>query len=306
MKRPRFLLSLVTADNDFQREQAAAAHHAAKKFDADVQVIYSDSDAIQQSEQLLTIIQEPNSRPDGIIVQPAGGTSLPQVARAAASCGIGWVIINREAEYVAEFRAQYKVPVCSVSSDQIEIGRIQGRQVAALLPEGGLALYIQGPATSPAVRQRTVGMTETKPINVLTKVIKTANWTSDAGYRTMNSWLRLTTSRDEGIDLIVAQSESLVLGARKAMQERTGPEWEKWSRLPLLGVDGLPQGGQKWVRDGLLAATVVVPPNAGVALEILVKAFQTGIQPAENTVIAPTSYPAIGSLLATGIAAKVG
>src|SRR5882672_1178167 len=305
MKRSRFLLSLVTADNEFQREQAAAGHQAAKQFDAEVQVIYSDSDAIQQSEQLLTIIQEPNSRPDGIIVQPAGGTTLPQVARAAASAGIGWVILNREAEYVQEFRTTYKVPVCSVSSDQVEIGRIQGRQVAALLPEGGLALHIQGPAANPAVRQRTHGLTETKPANVLTKIIKTANWTSDAGYRAMSSWLRLSTSRGESIDLIVAQGESLVLGARKAMQEQSGADWDKWSRLPLLGVDGLPQGGQKWVRDGMLAATVVVPPNAGVALEILMKAIQTGIQPPENTLIAPVSYPPIASLAARN-AAKVG
>jgi ABC-type sugar transport system substrate-binding protein len=306
MKRPRFLLSLVTSDNEFQREQAAAAHQAAKPFDAEVQVIYSDSDAIQQSEQLLTIIQEPNSRPDGIIVQPAGGTSLPQVARAAAACGMGWVILNREAEYIAEIRATYKVPVCSVSSDQTAIGRIQGRQVAALLPEGGLALYIQGPTANPAVRQRTVGMSETKPASVLTKVIKTANWTSDAGYRAMSSWLRLSTSHDESVDLIVAQGEALVLGARKALQEQAGAEWEKWSHVPLLGVDGLPQGGQRWVRDGLLAATVVVPPNAGVALEILIKAIQTGIQPPENTLIAPLSYPPIASLLAMKSAIKAG
>ena len=96
---------------------------------------------------------------------------------------------------------------------------------------------------------------------------------------------------------MVAQSESLVLGARKALQEQTGEEWAKWSRLPLLGVDGLPQGGQKWVRDGLLAATVIVPTNAGVALEILTKAIQTGIQPPENTLLAPSSYPPIASLV---------
>ncbi len=306
MKKPRFLLSLVTADNEFQREQAAAAQQAAKPFDAEVQVIYSDSDAIQQSEQLLTIIQAPNSRPDGIIVQPAGGTSLPQVARAAASCGMGWVVLNREAEYIDEFRATYKIPIFSVSSDQTEIGRIQGRQVAMLLPEGGVALYIHGPTTSPAVRQRTVGMSETKPVNVSTKVIKAANWTADAGYRAMSSWLRLSTSRDESFDLIVAQGESLVMGARKALQEKIGSEWEKWSRIPLLGVDGLPHGGQKWVRDGLLAATVIVPPNAGVALEILVKAMQTGVQPPENTLIAPLSYPAISSLAPVKAVAKVG
>jgi len=248
----------------------------------------------------LEMIHGRGSRPDAIIVQPAGGTSLPQVARAAVASGIGWVVLNREADYITEFRSTYQVPICSVSSDQAAIGRIQGQQMAALLPEGGLALYIQGPTTSPAVRERTFGMSETKPANVVTKIIKTSNWTSDAGYRAIGSWLRLSTSRNESIDLIAAQGEALAMGARKALHEQSGGAagWEKWSHVPFIGVDGLPQGGQKWVRDGLLAATVIVPPNAGVALEILITAMQTGVQPPENTFTVSLSYPQIAALTA--------
>src|SRR5258707_11389910 len=100
MKKPSVLLSLVTADNDFQLEQAAAAHQAARQFDAEIQVIYADSDAIQQGEQLLEVIHGRGSRPDAIIVQPAGGTGLPQVARTTVDNGIGWGGLKPEAGFI--------------------------------------------------------------------------------------------------------------------------------------------------------------------------------------------------------------
>jgi ribose transport system substrate-binding protein len=296
MKRPNVLLSLATADDDFQVEQAEAAKQAARQLNADVQVLYADSDAIYQGEQLLEVIQARGAHPDGIIVQPASGTGLPQIARSAAASGISWIVLNRQADYIAEFRSRYHVPICSVSADQAAIGRIQGQQLTALLPEGGRVLYIQGPITNPAAREQTFGMSETKPANLAIKIIKAPNWTSMAGYRAISSWLRLPNSHRESIDLIAAQGEALIMGAQKALHERSGAEWAKWSQVPLIGVDGLPHGGQKWVRDGLLAATVVVPPNAGVALELLVKAMQTGMQPPENTFMVPTSYPPIEAL----------
>src|SRR5260370_33116717 len=100
MKKPSVLLSLVTADNDFQLEQAAAAHQAARQFDAEIQVIYADSDAIQQGEQLLEVIHGRGSRPDAIIVQPAGGTGLPQVARTAVARAICWWVLNPDAAFM--------------------------------------------------------------------------------------------------------------------------------------------------------------------------------------------------------------
>ena len=55
----------------------------------------------------MTAIQSSSiPRPDAILFEPAGSTALPQVARAAAAAGIGWVILNREADYVNDLRRQ--------------------------------------------------------------------------------------------------------------------------------------------------------------------------------------------------------
>src|SRR2546429_124399 len=111
MKKLRFLVSLTTDDNDYQIEQAQSAEDAARKFGVELQVIYADNDAITQSTQLLKAIQaEESHRPNAIVFEPVGGTALPQVARAAASAGIGWAILNRDANYVPELRKSSPAP----------------------------------------------------------------------------------------------------------------------------------------------------------------------------------------------------
>ena len=153
MKKLKVVLSLTTRDNDYQIEQAAAAQEMADRLNLDLELLYAENDAILQSQQLLNIIQS-NSvpHPDGMIFEPVGGTAMPQVARACAAAGIAWVVLNREVDYISDLRRNYKVPIFSISSDHEEIGRIQGRQVAALLPNGGSVLLIQGPAENLAAK----------------------------------------------------------------------------------------------------------------------------------------------------------
>jgi ABC-type sugar transport system substrate-binding protein len=300
MKKPNFLVSLTTKDNDYQIEQAASAEDSARRLGAELRIIYAENDAITQSQQLLKIIQSTSqgSRPDAIIFEPAGSTGLPQVAKAAASAGIGWVILNREAEYIPELRSAHKVPVFSITSDHREIGRIQGRQAGALLPNGGSILYIQGPSGSDAAQQRTEGMQETKPKNVLARMLR-AQWTEASSHQAVSAWLRLSTSRELAMDAIVAQDDSMAMGARKALQEITDlHQRDRWLSLPFTGCDGMPKTGQAWVRGGTLAATVIVPPNAGLALEMLTKAMHTGALPAERTFTDVRSYPPLGDLSA--------
>src|ERR1700675_2322057 len=146
MRKLKFLVSLTTSDNDYQIEQALSAEQAAKKLGAQLSIVYADNDAINQSTQILKAIQAaPDDRPDAIIFEPVGGTALPQVARAATSSGIGWAVLNRDANYITELRSSSTAPIFGVSSDHLEIGRIQGRQFAAMLPHGGSILHIQGP-----------------------------------------------------------------------------------------------------------------------------------------------------------------
>jgi hypothetical protein len=66
--------------------------------------------------------------------------------------------------------------------------------------------------------------------------------------------------------------------------------------LPFTGCDGLPKTGQVWVKDGTLAATIFVPPNAGQAIEMLVGAMQQKKPTVERALIEPVSIPALAEL----------
>jgi ribose transport system substrate-binding protein len=299
MKKLSFVVSLTNNDNDYQVEQAAVAEDAARRLGIDLQILHAENDAIVQSQQLLKAIQSnAGSRPDGIIFEPVGGTGFPQVARAAAAAGIGWVILNRDADYINDLRKTYKVPLFAITSNHEEVGRIQGRQMVALLPRGGSVLYIQGPSESSAAKQRTAGMYETKPANVQLKLLK-GNWTEASAYKAVSSWLRLSTSQQSPVNLIATQDDGMALGARKAFQDITDTaSRDRWLGLPYIGCDGMPKTGQTWVKRGLLAATIIIPANADKALDMLVHAIETGAMPLERTMTVPLSFPALDILAA--------
>jgi ribose transport system substrate-binding protein len=296
MKKLRFLISLTTDDNDYQIEQAQSAEQAARNLGVELQILYANNDAITQSTQILKAVQSvENLRPDAIVFEPVGGTALPQVARAAVSAGIGWAVLNREASYIPELRKFSTAPVFVVTSDHVEIGRIQGRQFAALLPKGGGLLYIQGPTENSAAKERTLGMHETKPSNIHVTLLK-GQWTEESSQRSVRSWLKLTTSQKAAIDLIGAQDDSMAIGARKAFQELSEAEQERWLKLPFTGCDGLPKTGQAWVRSGILAATIYVPPNTGQAIAMLVQAIQQKKPQPERALTIAASIPPLQEL----------
>jgi ribose transport system substrate-binding protein len=297
MKRLRILVSLTTNDNDYQIEQAKAAEESARSLGIDLQIVYSDNDSVTQSTQLLNAVQvAPQLRPDAIVFEPVGATALPQVARAAAAANVAWVVLNREASYVSDLRRQFKVPIFCVSNDHVEIGRIQGRQFAALLPKGGSVLYVQGPSENSAAKERTQGMLATKPANIQVTTLK-GQWTEESATRSVRSWLQLSTSKKAVFDLVAAQDDSMAVGARKAFQELgNSPERDRWLKLPFTGCDGLPKTGQAWVRSGLLTATVLAPPNTGQAMEMIVQALTKNREQPEVALTAPSSIPPLAEL----------
>jgi ribose transport system substrate-binding protein len=296
MTKLNVLVSLITSDNDFQREQAASAEDAARRLDAKIQIVYAGNDAVNQTQQLLKVIQGSTQRPDAILVEPVG-TGMPQVAGAAAAAGIGWGVLNREVDYVARLRETSRAPIFAVTTDQEEVGRIQGRQFAVFLKEGGGVLYIEGPSAGEVARLRASGMHSTKPANVNPKVLR-GDWTEASGYRTVKSWLSLSTSQHLDIRVIGCQNDAMAIGARRAFEEVPESQARKdWLSLPFTGCDGVPKTGQEWVRRGLLAATVVTPPTMGLAFEIMTKAIRSGVQPPPRTLSQPSSYPALEEII---------
>ena len=295
MEKLRVLVSLITEDNDFQLEQAAAAQSAAIRLNASVEIIYANNDAVQQTQQILRYVQEPSKRPDAILVEPVG-TGMPQVAKASVSAGIAWAVINAGVDYLAELRQHAMVPVFSVLSDHEEIGKIQGQQIGAILGETGCVLCIEGPAVRDVARLRSKGMMSTKPARITVKTLK-GDWTQQSGHHAIKSWLSLSTSREMRVDMIACQNDDMAMGARRAFEELTDTnQRDRWLQVPITGCDGVPKTGQAWVQKKRLAATVLSPPLVGHAMELLANARKTGGQPPERTLIAPSSFPAIADI----------
>jgi ribose transport system substrate-binding protein len=297
MAKLRFLVSLMTNDNDYQIEQAHSAEDTARKLGIDAQILFAENDAITQSTQILRAIQVPEKdRPDAIIFEPVGATALPQVARAAINAGVAWGVLNREASYIPEIRPTAKVPVFSVSSDQLEVGRIASRQCAKLLPRGGAILYIQGPSQTTVAKSREAGLHEGLPRNIHVSVLR-GQWTEESAQRAVRSWLSLSTSRKAIIDLVLSQNDAMAIGARKAFQELPNEmERERWLSLPFLGCDGVPKTGQAWVRSGLLTATIYTPPSTGPAMDMLVDALQNHKSLPERAFTTASSMPPLEKL----------
>jgi len=139
-------------------------------------------------------------------------------------------------------------------------------------------------------------MLATKPATIQISTLK-GEWTEQSAQRAVRSWLKLATSQNMAADLVGAQDDSMAMGARKAFQEIGNQHEQKhWLRLPFTGCDGQPATGQAWVREGLLAATIYIPPFAGQAIEILAAAIKAGTQPPEHALTAPYSIPPLETL----------
>jgi ribose transport system substrate-binding protein len=297
MTKLRFLVSLITKDNDYQVEQAASARAAATELGVHAEIIYADNDPITQSTQVLKAIQaEESFRPNGIVIEPLGATAFPQVAQAAAHAGIAWAVLSRQGEYAPELARSAKTSLFSISVDQVEVGRILARQVMALLPRGGSVLYIQGPSVSSVSKDRHTGLMELLPGNVHLTTLR-GRWTGDSAYQSVCSWLKLMAAQRLRIDLVLAQNDVMGIGAKRAFEEAIiGPERDDWLGIPILGCDGVPSTGQTWVRTGQLTATVIVPPSAGRALSLMVQAIAKGASVTGHTFTAPVPFPAIEKL----------
>jgi ribose transport system substrate-binding protein len=295
MKPLSILVSLITEENDFQMEQAAAAQSAAIRLGVKLQIVYAANDAVNQSQQLFTAIQSSGQRPDGIVVEPVG-TGMAQAAGAAVAAGIGWGVVNRDVDYVQRLRRLGQAPVFTIGTDHEEVGKIEGAQIAALVKDGGGILYIEGPSSGGVARSRSTGMFSAIPSNVAVKVLR-GDWTEQSGNHAIKAWLALSTSKQMNIRAISAQNDAMAIGARRAFEGVADLQARReWVNLPFLGCDGVAKSGREWVRRGLLRATVVTPPPMGTAVEILANALRSGVQPPESTVSHASSFPALDEL----------
>lgn len=284
---PQIVVALLDERQEYHRMQAAEARAAAARAGLSLEVVFAESNAVLQIHQVFEHVHAPEGeRPLAVVLQSVTGEGLARVARNAVAAGIGWIILNRRVDYVGTLRGQRPdLPIGAVTPDQDEIGRIHARQVRALGPGEGLLLYVQGPPDTSAAQDRLRATREgLAGVPYRWKVLD-GDWSEASGESAVASWLRLTTSEKPA--LLVAQNDAMATGARRAVLAHD----RSWASIPLLGCDGLPQGGQRLVDTRELAATIVMPATAGTAVELIARWQHDHRQPPAEVVLAPRSFP---------------
>ena len=291
----RVIVSLPEKDNEYQVLQTSEAVEVAGAMGLDLDILYAENTAVLQIQQILRAIRaEP--APRALIVEPVATDALDRVVSKAATAGLGVAILNGSSLSVDRLRAETpQVPIFTVESDQREIGRIQGRQVRALVPRGATVLYIHGPQGATAAQDRFQGLREALEGHQVRLVVLDGQWTEASAERVVKNWLRLKTSDGVRVDLVAAQDDSMARGARIATMG--APETITcWSRIPFLGIDGVPEVGQKLVQEGKLTATVVMPSNTGAALQHMGRWLKHGMVPPPAVMLPVVSYPSENAL----------
>jgi ribose transport system substrate-binding protein len=280
--RKKVIVSLLAKEQEFQTLQASDATVAASRLGIDLEIIFAKNNSRLQIEQLYHYIHL-SAKPAALVVQTVAGDGLPQVARAAAKAGLGWVLLNRDVDYIDALQREHAtLPIGTVTVDQIGIGRIQGQQIRKMLPRGGNVLYIEGPIDTSAARGRRKGVDDTIAGTAINLKSLHGDWSEVSAERSVLRWLELSATRDYQLALVAAQNDAMATGARTAFATAR-PEWLS---VPFIGCDGLTEGGQKLVREGKLAATVVLPPTSGAAINMI------AVNEQKKIVLTPKAYPA--------------
>ena len=270
------------------------ARKAARQAGFDVDAYFSQGQVITQMRQIYSCIQgEPAQRTCAIIAMPVTDNSLNRAAADAVRAGLGWICLHRQMDCLNDLRREFPdIPISAVGPDQAEIGRIQGRQFRALLPEGGRVLYVQGNATTSSARLRLEGMKQSiAGSKVEARDVLDGNWNAADAERTISGWLRMVMAGKSKLDLIGCQNDEMAEGARQALDsvaEYLGrPELRN---VLVTGCNGLPTFGQRLVNEGKLAATIVVPSTGALAVDLIAGATQG--KPVPPSVTVPSaSYP---------------
>lgn len=297
----RIVVALLAEDQEFQRLQAREAVEAGERKGFQVELLYAENNAILQIQQLFKVIHAPAAeRARAIVVETVVGEGLQRVARAATAAGIGWVLINRAVDYVADLRREHRyLPIGVVSTDQAEIGRIQARQFRALVLSGsGSVLYVQGPPDTSAARLRTEGARAGLAGSAIQLRVLDGRWTEESGEAAMKAWLRLSGQAQP--DVIGCQNDAMAVGVRRAIE--ASPRHAELAAVPLTGCDGLIDGGRRLVQQRKLAATVVTPANTGPAIELLANTLDGGAPFPAERLLMPASFPSEAELQRGGAA----
>lgn len=223
-------------------------------------IMDGQADANKQISQIETAIRQ---NPSLLIIAPLEREPLNAVMGDAMKAGIPVICLERdivEPNYTSYIRC-----------DNRAIGREVGQWIVAYLTEKngepkGTMVELQGSQGVEGALNRHGGAHEVLANYPNIKVVHdaVANWFQPEAMDRMSE--ALTANPSGTIDLVYGHNDPMAYGAFLAAREK-GREKE----MVFIGIDGLPDEGAQYVKDGILAVTFEYPLCVDKAYEVGMK-----------------------------------
>lgn len=296
MPRSVFVLLLGTNDGRpvdlYQDLQGRTAQARAKALGIDVEVVYSS--AFGQYRVVRKRLAEAGRPLDALVAEPASVANMELILKDLQ--GRAGVVLLNAWDLVAEgYHRQWGrgLPMGTISMPHTKFGELQGRQVSTVVGHGGSILVVTGPSRSSAAPERLQGLKSTVRPDINVFDIEAGQWDVTEGSIAFGRWYDVFKSRRETIEAVVGQSDDLAAGARQAALKVPNADHARmFAEAKYFGVGAVPGFGKERVDDGTLYASIVAPPNAGTAIELLHQYWANGRALPLRTFSEVLPYPA--------------
>jgi ABC-type sugar transport system substrate-binding protein len=294
---------------EYHRRLAAEAQEAARSEGLALELFDAENTGAKQAQDLVRFASTPAAgHPLCALVVPLADAvedgnleSDPtfRLARRVLQKGVGWLTLNHGREGVVRALAVEfpSLPVAMVAIDNEAFGRIQAQQLRALLPGGGTVLCVRGNPFDSASQGRSAGLKAELGGGGFTLEEVDGRWDPALAESAVHKWLNSPIRRQAALDAVVCQNDEMAAAARGVLARAAGelgrPELQ---RTAVLGGDGLPGRGRRWVDEGTLTATVGVTLPGRPAVELLSGYWRKTAALPVVTRLAPVSHPPIANL----------
>jgi len=232
----------------------------------DLEVIFKDAqnDNLRQRAHVEEFV---STGVDLIIISPKEAAPLTPPVSEACRKGIPVIVLDR--------RVLGEDYSCFIGADNKKIGRAAGRWIVERLGGKGRVVELKGLMTSTPGQDRHSGFVEGTRGSAIEVIFEAdMKWLEPNARQEMESAL----ARFAKIDLVYAHNDPGAHGAYLAAKA-AGREKE----IIFVGIDGLPQEGQVYVRQGILAASFEYPTGGKEAIQTAVDILNGKKVPKEIT-----------------------
>jgi len=238
----------VQMDSDI--EKAAAKH-------ANLKLVFKDAqnDSLRQRAHVEELTAQ---KIDVLIISPKETAPLTKPVAEAYDAGIPVIVLDRRVA-----GDKYSV---FIGADNKRIGREAGKLAVQLLGGRGKIVELQGLMTSSPGQDRHSGFREgidlKKNTDLEVVFLADMQWLEPNARKEMSSAL----ATHDRIDLVYAHNDPGAHGAYLAAKDA-----ERHDKIKFIGIDALPHEGVRYVKEGILDATLAYPTGGQEAIDVALK-----------------------------------